>query len=63
MKSQCLNGFGIHHHHKLHAKYLKQLIRDLMSNKFRVVLDLGQNTSEGPFNGIESVVRGVEVLL
>ena len=59
--SKTLSGFYLPDHKDLYAKYLKQLIGDVVNNKLRVVLDLGQNTSEGEFSGIDSVVRGVEV--
>ncbi|CAG2173987.1 unnamed protein product [Oppiella nova] len=60
--SKTLSGFYLPDHKDLYAKYLKQLIGDVVNNKLRVVLDLGQNTSEGEFTGIDSVVRGVEHL-
>ena len=63
MKNQSINGFVLPFYKELHPKYINQLIGDVLSNKKRVVLDLGHNTNEGPFNGIESVVRGVEVLI
>ncbi|CAG2183483.1 unnamed protein product, partial [Oppiella nova] len=59
--SKTLSGFYLSDYKHLYAKYLKQLIGDVVNNKLRVVLDLGQNTSEGEFAGIDSVVRGVEV--
>ncbi|CAG2162885.1 unnamed protein product, partial [Oppiella nova] len=58
--SKTLSGFCLPDYKDLYAKYLKQLIGDVVNNKLRVVLDLGQNTSEGEFTGIDSVVRGVE---
>ena len=63
MKNQSLSGFLLTHHNELFPKYLKQLIEDVLSKKLKIVLDLGQTTSEGPFHGIDSVVRGVEVFL
>ena len=63
MKNQSLSGFFLTHHRELFPQYLKQLIGDVMSNKLKIVLDLGQTSSEGPFHGIDSVVRGVEVCL
>ncbi|CAG2167451.1 unnamed protein product, partial [Oppiella nova] len=59
--SRTLSGFNISDHKALFGKHVQQLIGDVVNNKLRVVLDLGQNTSEGEFVGIESVVSGVEV--
>ncbi|CAG2163978.1 unnamed protein product [Oppiella nova] len=59
--NQMLSGFFIWRNRELFPKYLPKLIENVVNNKLRVVLDLGQNTSEGEFVGIDSVVRGVEV--
>ncbi|CAG2174610.1 unnamed protein product, partial [Oppiella nova] len=58
--NQMLSGFFIWKNRELFPKYLPKLIENVVNNKLRVVLDLGQNTSEGEFVGIDSVVRGVE---
>jgi hypothetical protein len=47
----------------LFKEYLPQLIEQVSNNKLKVVLDFGQNTTEGKFEGIDSVVRGVEVTI
>ncbi|CAG2109564.1 unnamed protein product [Medioppia subpectinata] len=62
MKNQTLSGLLLTGYSDLFPKYLKQLVGDVVSNKLRVVLDFGQKSSEGEFNGIDSVVRGVEHL-
>ncbi len=61
MNSQSLNGFLFHNYSDLFKDYLKQLIEQVLTNKLRIVLDFGVNTSAEKFDGIESVVRGVEV--
>ncbi len=61
MNSQSLTGFFLKDYSDLFKEYLPQLIEQVLSNKLRIVLDFGQNTTEGKFERIESVVRGVEV--
>ena len=61
MGSKCLVGFLITSYSDLFPKYANQLVEDISNNKLKVVLDFGQNTNEGKFEGIDSVVRGVEV--
>ena len=56
-----ITGFILPAHKVKFQEYLNQLIVDVIDKRLRVVLDLGQNTSEGQFFGIDSVVRGVEV--
>ena len=63
MKNQSLTGFLLFGWSHLFPKYLKEMIEDVVSGKLRIVLDLGQTSSGGPFNGIDSVVRGVEVII
>jgi hypothetical protein len=63
MNSQSLTGFLLANYSELYKQYLTQLIEQVVSNKLRIVLDFGQNTSEGKFEGIDSVVRGVEVIV
>ena len=63
MGNQSLTGFLLTGYSDLFPKYLKQLVEDVVSNRLRVVLDLGQKSSEGEFKGIDSVVRGVEVII
>ncbi|CAG2119437.1 unnamed protein product, partial [Medioppia subpectinata] len=59
--NQMLSGFFIWHNRDLFPKYMPQLVEDVVSNKLKIAVDLGLNTSEGEFKGIDSVVRGVEV--
>jgi len=62
MQSKTLSGFLLSNYRELFEDYLKNLIKLVLSDKLRVVLDFGQNTSVGQFEGINSVVRGVEYL-
>ena len=61
MNNQSLTGFLLSGFPQLFPKYLKQLTEEVLSGKLRIVLDLGQTSTDGPFVGIDSVVRGVEV--
>jgi len=63
MDSKTLTGFFLPNCADSYKEYLKKLFEQFMTNKIKVVLDFGQNTSEGKFEGIDSVVRGVEVIL
>jgi hypothetical protein len=62
MGCKSLTGFILSAYKDLFKEYLTNLIQQVMTNKLRVVLDFGQNSSEGQFEGIDSVVRGVEVI-
>ncbi len=33
------------------------------NNKLKIVLDFGQNSENGPFEGIDSVIKAVQVCL
>ena len=61
MNNQTISGFLLFGWFHLFPKYLKEMVEDVVSGKLRIVLDLGKTTSEGQFNGIDAVVRGVEV--
>ena len=54
-------GFSLPKHRQYYGEYLRKLIELMHNKQIKVVLDSGENTSEGPFVGIDSVVRGVEV--
>jgi len=58
-----MTGFFLSGLFHLFPQYVSEMIECVVSGKLRVVLDLGQTSSEGPFNGIEFVVRGVEVIV
>jgi hypothetical protein len=40
---------------------LKNLIELYSNDKLKIILDFGQNSPNGPFEGIDAVVKGVEV--
>ena len=61
MNNQSISGFFLPGWSHLFPKYLKEMIEDVVSGKLRIVHDLRQTTSEGQFNGIDAVVRGVEL--
>ena len=61
MKNQSLIGFTVEGFTELYKQYSKQLIEMIASKKITIILDFGLNAKDGPFEGIESVVRGVEV--
>ena len=42
-------------------KYLPKLIEMLANNELKIAVDLGLNSVNGEFKGIDSVVRAVEV--
>jgi hypothetical protein len=63
MGAKSLVGFILTAYKDLFKEYLSQLIEQVSNNKLKVVLDFGQNTTEGKFEGIDSVVRGVEVIM
>lgn len=62
MGAKTLVGFILTVYKDLFKEYLPQLIEQVSTNKLKVVLDFGQNTTEGKFEGIDSVVGGVEYL-
>jgi hypothetical protein len=61
MKNQSITGFMLSGWFNLFPKYLKELIEDQVSGKLKVVLDFGEKTSGGQFNGLEGAIRAVEV--
>ncbi len=60
-KSQSLIGFRFRHFSHLFNEYLKNLIELYSNDKLKIILDFGQNSPNGPFEGIDAVVKGVEV--
>jgi NADPH-dependent curcumin reductase CurA len=61
-KSQSLIGFRFRHFSHLFNEYLKNLIELYSNNKLKIIIDFGQNSPNGPFEGIDAVVKGVEHL-
>lgn len=51
------------HYSEHYAEYLPKLIGMLQKNELKVSVDLGHNTIGGEFNGIDSIVRAVEVII
>ena len=51
------------HFSQYYAEYVPQLIEMVAKNQLKIAVDLGLNTIEGEFEGINSVVRAVEVWL
>jgi len=45
-----------------YSEYLPKLIELLAKKELKIVLDFGQNTIKGRFEGIDSIARGVEYL-
>ncbi|XP_054153308.1 prostaglandin reductase 3-like [Oppia nitens] len=62
MGNKSLTGYILSGFNHLFPEYLTKLIGDVVNNKLKIVIDLGQNTTEGEFKGIDGVVRGVEHL-
>jgi hypothetical protein len=56
-----LNGFFLLNFKDFYSEYLPKLIELLAKKELKIVLDFGQNTIEGQFEGIDSIARGVEV--
>ncbi|CAG2174611.1 unnamed protein product [Oppiella nova] len=63
MKNQTLSGFILSAYKHLFTEYLPKLVEAVVTNKLRIVLDFGIKSGDGEFNGIDSVVRGVEVMI
>lgn len=52
---------NINNHRNLYPEYSKKLSDMLISGALKIKLDFGSTSKEGPFIGIQSVVRAVEV--
>lgn len=62
MKSQSLNGFGIFHYASDFPEYLPKLINKIADGTLKATVDLGENSPEGRFQGIEQTYRAEEWL-
>ncbi|XP_054153339.1 prostaglandin reductase-3-like [Oppia nitens] len=62
MKSNSLNGFLLTQFTEDFPQYLPKLMTMLANNELKSILDFGDNSSDGQFAGIESVMRAVEHL-
>ncbi|CAM6031342.1 unnamed protein product, partial [Sphagnum compactum] len=60
LHSKSLNGFFLLNFKDFYSEYLPKLIELLAKKELKIVLDFGQNTIEGQFEGIDSIARGVE---
>jgi hypothetical protein len=63
MRSQTLVGFLLTNERGRYKEYIEKLIRAVHSGELQVKLDNGETVPEGPFKGIDSVIRGVDYLL
>ena len=63
MNSHSIAGFLLFDY--LHAipEYFGKLLKLFQDGKIKILLDYGQNTPTGPFEGIHSAVNAVEVCL
>ena len=59
--SKSLVGFMLGDWSEDYKSYLTNLIGLVASGKMKIVVDLGHTSPGGPFEGINSVVRGEEV--
>ena len=61
MNSHSISGFLLFHYLHIIPEYFKKLVKLFQDGKLKILLDLGQESSAGPFDGVHSVVNGVEV--
>lgn len=61
-KNLTLVGFSFRAFSHLFEEYLKNMIELYANNKLKIVLDFGQNSENGTFEGIDSVIKAVEHL-
>ena len=61
MDSKTISGFLLSDYLHLIQDYFQKLHKLFQDGHLKILLDFGQNSPNGPFEGIESVVNGVEV--
>ena len=61
MRSLSLTGFMLTNYSEHFQEYFGQLIPKVHKGEIKVAVDLGEQTSEGKFFGLEQVVRAEEV--
>jgi len=62
MNSTSLTGFFLPNERDKYAEYFKKLVTMYSSGQLKIRLDKGEKSPEGPFRGVDSVVRAVEYL-
>lgn len=61
MNSHSISGFLLFHYLHIIPEYFKKLFKLFQDGNLKILLNIGEESSAGPFEGVHSVVNGVEV--